>query len=203
MLSVGCVLRRRRVQGARGVAGTTRGESASAGIEIGAGRTMMQVRIGGIHQSGDGRTNVMARGGPVMTKIAVAADTRTRTRNAVVVIGVPVNPKTLNGHGRFLLRTSKMNDVDDDAGRKNLGVLRRTIVPPTRTRGTTGAHTATDAGTDRALLRRRHLVRRRCQRGSVPGVGHLTQERPVSRSWIAIARLLNHAANSRERQGLL
>jgi hypothetical protein len=161
------------------------------------------VRIGGIHPSGDGRTNVMVRGGPVMTRMAVAADTRTRTRSAVVIIGVPVNLKILiSGHARFLLRTLKMNDVDDDAGR-NLGVLRRMIVPPTRTRGTTGAHTATDAGTDRALLRRRRLVRRRCQRGSVLGVGHLTQERPVSRSRIAIARLLNYAANSRGRQGLL
>jgi len=99
-----------------------------------------------------------------MTRIAVVAGTRTKTRSAVI-IGVPVDPMTLSGLARFLLWILKMNDVDD-AGR-NLGALRRTMhLVPTRTRGTTSAHTATavaaDAGTDRALLRRRRLVRRRC-----------------------------------------
>lgn len=109
--------RLRNVQGARGVAGTNR-ESASAGIESGAGSgsgQTTQVRIGGNHQRGDGRimrANVMApglRGGLGMTRMVhpgvadITLARRMRTRRGVDIdipahrgAGVPVDP--LTGH---------------------------------------------------------------------------------------------------------
>ena len=201
MQSAGCVQRRRQprnVQGDRGVAGTAH-ESAVAGIENEArsnlGQTM-RARIGGSHQRDSGRitrTNALApglRGDPGTTRMVhpgvadIALARRTRIRSGVT-IGVParrgagvfIDPKTveatplLSVSARILHRTLKMNDVDD-VGRP-LGVLRRTMHPvSTRTRGTTGAHTATalpaDAGTDHArvpALLRKRLAQRRYRRG--------------------------------------
>ena len=202
MQSAGCVQRRRQprnVQGDRGVAETAH-ESAVAGIENEArsnsGQTM-RARIGGSHQRDGGRitrTNAMApglRGGPGTTRMVhpgvadIALARRTRIRSGVTIgvparrgAGVPIDPKTVEAKlpllsvpARILHRTLKMNDVDD-VGRP-LGVLRRTMHPvSTRTRGTTGAHTATalpaDAGTDHArvpALLRKRLAQRRYRRG--------------------------------------
>ena len=193
--------------GARGVAGTTRARGigdieSGAGSGTGTARTTRARTAGGRRNDGGRRTASGDRAIGTRTGGADAARARARTRRTRIGIrrggsadgaprrgaGVPVPEEqeaTLrSGPARLFRRTWRTKTVIRGGGGGGIaqGVPTWTLrMPPTRTQYTKGARIDTATEHAHALARpRRPLVRRRCQRACVPGVGARPQGPPAS-----------------------